>query len=198
METPQSFFILHTSRGVIIKTTKRTAIIAGVIIAIIAILGFTVLYPPEEPGGEGQGQVQENIQDLLTEAVAGEKGTTKENVMICFYQQTSENNVFAVGAVIRGAGSIVFFYDNSLRQITQTENAYAPTTNEEYQALSIAVGKISPWTGVEIVPINFTKADNTYSFKFYDGYNSLFSRWSYGWATLYLDNEAIEWGIHTM
>ncbi|MBA7602133.1 hypothetical protein ES703_09219 [subsurface metagenome] len=82
--------------------------------------------------------------------------------------------------------------------ITQTENEFISTTNEEYQALSIVVGTISPWTGEEIIPCEFTKTDNTFNFKYYDGYVVPFSRWSYGWATLYLDNEAIEWGAHTL
>lgn len=96
--------------------------------------------------------------------------------------------------MIRGGGTLAVFYDKTLHQITQTENEYFPVTNEEFQALSIVVGTISPWMGNEIVPVDFTKTDNTYSFKYYDGYFPPFSRWSYGFAIVYLENETIEWG----
>lgn len=149
------------------------------------IQSFEVIAPPSE-----------NIQDMMMETIATEKGVAKENVRICFYEQTMDNNIFAAGTVIRGGGSIVFLYDNVTRQITQTENEFAPTTNEEFQTLSIVVGTISPWTGEEIVPCEFTKVDDAYNFKFYDGYLVPFSRWEYGWATVYLDNETVEWLYH--
>lgn len=95
------------------KELKQTKIVVGVI--IIAVIGcFTAIYltqrppqEPEEPDG-GDGPVLENIQDLMASAIADEKGAAKENVKICFYEQTTDNNIFAAGAVIRGGGTRVF------------------------------------------------------------------------------------------
>lgn len=184
---------------------KKSAIVAGAL--IVAVIGSLIAVfviqrctpAPGEPGSGGES-ISENIQDMITKTVATEKGVAEENVKICFYTQTTDNNIFAAGAVTRGTAaiSIVFLYDNTLRQITQTENEYAPTTNEEFQAFSIVAGRLSPWTGEGIVPCFLTKMDNSYNFKYYDDYLAPLSRWSYGFATMYLDNEAIEWGAHTM
>jgi hypothetical protein len=135
---------------------------------------------------------------MMAETIAADKGVAKKNVKICFFEQTLGNDIYAAGALIRESGSLVFLYDKAARRITQTENEFFPATVEELQALSIVAGRISPWTREVIVLVNFTRTDNAYSFKFYDGYLLLLSRWSYGYATVYIENEAVEWGAHVL
>jgi len=175
---------------------KKSAIIAGALV-IATVVCIVTIYIIQRRGEE---PVTEHIQDMMMGTIATEKGVAKENVRICFYRQTMDNNIFSAGAMARGEAtfSLVFFYDRTLRKITQIENEFIPTTNEEFKALSIAAGKISPWTGEEIVPCSFMRIDNAYTFKYYDDYLKPFSRWSYGFATVFLDNEMIEWGGHTL
>lgn len=173
-------------------------IFIAVILSIVALYLLTS-YPsartvPENQTVEENQPASENIEDILLTKIAAEKGIAKENVKICFTNPTENDNILAVGAISRVGGAIAFFYDNSLHSITSKEVDYVTTTNEEFQALSIVVGKISPWTGNEIVPDSFTEQDNSYTFAYYDGYSTFLPRWMGGVASVYLDNEEVEWG----
>lgn len=145
--------------------------------------------------------VETPIQDIR-EVVAAREGVPEGDVDIHFCvlaPLADEDNVFAVGAIISETKSLVFLYDRSAHQITDIEVEYVATTNEEISALSIAARYTSRWTGNLIVPCEFVSGVDSYSFKYYDGYYGLLSRWSFGWGTVDLEEGTVseEWGSHS-
>jgi len=175
---------------------KKEWFVVCVVIGIVfcfAVLCLTLQHRPSEITQENQ-PASENIQDILLTKIAAEKGIAKENVRICFLIQTENANTLAVGAITRMGGALTFFYDNSSYSITSREVDYATATDEDFLAFSVVEGKISPWTGNEIVSSDFAKRDNRYVFAYYDGYSALLRRLTGGVASVYLDNEEIEWG----
>jgi len=159
----------------------------------IAAAYFVVQPPADETTPENQF-ISENIQDILLTKIATEKGVSKENVKICFIVQTENTDIFAVGAITKAGGSLLFFYDNSLRDVMSGKVDNTTTTVEEFQAFNMVAGEISPWTGNYLVPYDFTKQDNRFIFVYCDGYSTFLARWSEGMASIYLENEEIEWG----
>jgi len=139
------------------------------------------------------------IQDIK-EVLAAREGVPEEDVDIHFCELAplaGEDNIFAVGAIIDETKSLVFLYDKSAHQITDIEVEYVATTNEEISVLSIVARYTSRWTGNLIVPCEIVAGEDGYSFKYYDGYYGLLSRWSYGWGTVDLEEGTVEeWGPH--
>lgn len=136
----------------------------------------------------------------IKEVLAAQEGVLEEDVDIQFCELAplaDEGNIFAVGAIIDETKSLVFFYDRSARQITDIEASYVATTAAEASALSIAARYTSRWTGNLIVPCEIVAGADGYSFKYYDGYDGLLSRWSYGWGSVDLEEGTVEeWGPH--
>ncbi len=122
----------------------------------------------------------------ITSALASREGVPADNVELYFCVQAAENDNFAVGAVISEQTSIVFIFTKSTNGIAVENEPYTATTSDERQAMSILVYKkpLSRFTGRKIVPFNFVKLNNTYSFDYYDGYDMYLRRWGFGSAIL--------------
>ena len=139
--------------------------------------------------------VEKPIEDI-TDALAAREGVGVEDIEIAFCEPaTVEGDLFAVGAIVDATKSIVFIYDTATEEIT-VEAEYVATTADEISALSTASKQNSKWTGNLIVPLDFEEDGGVYSFKYYDGYYSILSRWSYGWGTVDIDTLDVEWGQH--
>lgn len=126
----------------------------------------------------------------ITNALASREGVSTENVELYFCLQAAENDNFAVGAMISEQKSIVLIFDESTSGIT-AEREFTATTSDERQAMSTLVLKkpLSRFTGSKIVPFDFIKTDDAYTFNYYDGYDMYLRRWGHGSATLHENGE---------
>ena len=145
-------------------------------------------------------QVSEEIAmpiEEIKEALAVLEGVGVEDIEIAFCEPaTMEGDLFAVGAIVDTTKSIVFLYDPATHQIT-IEYEYVAMTGDEISALSCASKQTSKWTGNLIVPCDIVEEEGLYNFRYYDGYYSVLSRWSYGWGTVDIEELTVEWGAHT-
>lgn len=171
-------------------TKNKIIIIACVVIILCSVLSIRLLC-----------QNKEKSEALLPAS----------NGVICFYEQTNDPNIVAIGMIVKNESSIVFLW-NKTANTTEIEIDYKPVTEEECQVFKTIVekGVISEWTGNRIVPCNIRRLSNdtslnktypypisndTYYVYYYDGYGG---HWSYGGAFFYLNNQTIVWDIHVM
>lgn len=161
--------------GMVKFTTKnKIIIIACVVILLCSVLSIRLLCQNKEKS------------EALLSASNGE---------LCFYEQTNDPNVFAIGTIVKNESSVVFLW-NKTANTTEIETDYKPATEEEIQVFKNIIEKkaVSNWTGNRIVPCDITKkSENIYHFKYYDGYEL---HWSWGYAYFYLNNQTIVWYDH--
>jgi hypothetical protein len=179
----------------------KMAMVVVVVIVLVACVGavYLVTQPAgEAPGEAGKpGYVEMPIQEI-TNALAAREGVSAENVEVQFCELASEtdNNHFAVGAIVGGSKSIVFMFDNSTSQITVEDNFIASTANE-LLAMDITKRQPPKGTGNKMVAGWFQSAVDGYTFVYYNGYTPRFQYWLGGLGTVYLDNRSVEiksWG----
>lgn len=184
------------------KTEKIIVIIS--ILVFVALAGFYMMNQAKGPTEEAEGtdnetQPGENVSYVsMKEVIAAEKGVKEENLRICFSGLGPKENVLATGVIVRGGGALALLYDNENNSIVEVENEFYPKKKAGFEALSELTGRLSPWTGEEIVPILLSKADNSFHFKYYDGYSTGTDRWEYGYASLHLENNKISWEQHVL
>lgn len=180
---------------------KNFFYVAAILVLCFCVIAVSIFWKPEKTTQENVQQGIENlptqeIENIIIETFAQQRGVAEENVKIYFLEQTEETNVYAVGAAIRENACFVFLYNLDNHEI-HVKAQYSPSTDNEVLATSIVIGRISKWTGNPIVPVDFTSSDGGYYFTYYDGFSRLTSRWSFGWGIVYLDNKAVEWGPHS-
>lgn len=173
-------------------------IIGAVIVVIVCAAVYLLIRAPAEPTAE-EGEKPPSIEmpiGEITSALATMEGVSTDNVEVQFCVVSSEmdNDHFAVGAIVTGNKSIVFFFENSTGQITE-ENSYT-ASGDEVQAVAILEKQLSKDTGNKIVPGWFQSVAGGYSFKYYDGYSTRFQRWIWGRGTVNLDNRSVVWLAH--
>jgi hypothetical protein len=169
-----------------------------VIVVIVCAAVYLLIQAPgpaEEP--EKPASIEMPIE-AITIALATSEGVSTDNVEVQFCELSSEtdNDHFAVGAIVTGNKSIVFSFENSTGQITE-ENSYT-ASGDEVQAVAILEKQLSKFTGNKIVPGWFESEPGGYSFKYYDGYSARFQRWLWGVGTVNLDNLSVVWGSHSV
>jgi hypothetical protein len=191
---------------------KNTKLIAGGIICmvlVIAVVVYLLTLPPAGPPGGGENLPPENeggkpgvlempIEET-TAALASSEGVSQENIEIQFCELASEtdNDHFAVGAIVMESKSMVFIFENSTSQITLEDN-YTAVNDVDVEAISVVKRQLSKWTGNKVVPGWFENISGNYQFKYYDGYSVRFDRWLWGVGTLNLDNKSVSWGMHSV
>jgi hypothetical protein len=81
--------------------------------------------------------------------------------------------------------SILFVYNRSKREI-YVKREYIVQSGDELQAMRMFNLKkpVSKFTGNRIVPFNFVKQENVYSFDYYDGYDAFLRHWEFGRAVI--------------
>lgn len=183
-------------------TTSLATIIGAAIVAVIVCVAAVYLLTrapagptPEE--AEKPSSLEMPIEKI-TSALATSEGVSIDNVEIqfCVLASATDNDHFAVGAIITNDKSIVFLFENNTGQITEENNYTA--SDDEVQAVLITKKQLSKWTGNKVVPGWFQGVAGGYTFKYYDGYSAKFQRWLWGIGTVNLDNRSVEWGMHSV
>ncbi len=132
----------------------------------------------------------------IRSALATREGVSTSSVELYFCVQAAETDNYAVGAVIDNQKSIVFIYVESTSTIV-VENEDDMTTSDEQEAMAKFIVKkpLSRVTGHKMVPFNFVKKGNAYSFNYYDGWEGPYPwtrYWGFGVATMDADGNIPE------
>jgi hypothetical protein len=177
---------------------KHIVISTMVIIVVVAIaaVSYLILTRPREEVTPPP-PVGATLEDNIKAALAENKNVAKEKISVHFYSSTENQGILAVGAVIENRSSNLFFYDSGGQKITRMLVDSGAENSEVAIVWSICASKISEWTGNKLVPWGFSRVENVnaYGFLYSDGYIPEWSKWSTGSATIYIDNQEIEWGF---
>jgi len=185
------------------RVIKKRAVIATVVVIVIVIISVaSYLAPQPSPQGTAPpagGPTQSSattLQDNMKAALAENKNVATEKISIHFYSPTEDNEIVAVGATVENGESYLFFYDSTNQMVTRMDVDYQVENSEIATVWGICAQKDSEWTGNKLVPWGFSKVENinAYDFLYCDQYIPEWSKWSTGMATIYLDNQEIEWG----
>lgn len=188
----------YMSRGK--RQRRQRVILTIVIIAIVTTFAasYLLLQPsPDEEAPPTPQPAAATLEDNIKAVLADNKGVAKEKVGIQFYQPTENQGILAVGAIIENSGSNLLFYDSNSQTIIRMQLDSEAENSEIAIVWGVCAQKDSEWAGNKLVPWGFNKIENVnaYHFLYCDGYTSEWSKWSIGTATIYMNNQEIEWGF---
>lgn len=177
--------------------TKEYVVVIMIAVVAIATASYLILQPAREEEGPAQPPATRTLEDNIAAALADNQNVVEEEISIQFYSPTENEGIVAVGAVIENSGSNLFLYDSDSQEITIMQVDSEAENSEMATVWGICAQKISEWTGNKLVPWGFSKVENVnvYDFIYSDGFITEWSKWSSGTATIYMDNQEIEWGF---